>query len=502
MLTVAFDLGLRVLLTREAASDDADVGLARRRRDSWFGWRLPPGGARPSAWRLPAFGVVAGRPCARAIAGLAAAGLAYGCVGAIHRASPGRLAAILAIELAGAVALGAGALAIVARPEASSTLLNLATLVEFVADGGGAGALACRGARRSPAAADRSTRRGHSSATRGRSPRADWWRTRRRASRHCSSGGWRARARWRRSALPSASRTSRAARPTRRSARRCPCSPEKCGADGRSMSACDSSGASLVRRAAAACWSPAPAARPRDLRRRIRRLGAAAGARGLGLVPALVNSSREVFLYATGREREALRWGAVALAVQTAGCAAVRSRHLARPVRWPRSPPAKPPSGFRSGWRRAAFRPGRAPAGRYPAQRACRDFLVFGVTHAHRPGQSRRRRAAQEPEELLGALLHADRMERGAGRGGARSVGVVQRFHRDATMVRNGVRYRVSPAGSRGGGAARRHARSRARERADFSGLRLAAPACTGRTDRAIVVQDHGNRLDAEGDAA
>ena len=42
---------------------------------------------------------------------------------------------------------------------------------------------------------------------------------------------------------------------------------------------------------------------------------------GLGLVPALVNSSREVFLYATGREREALRWGAVALAVQTAGCA-------------------------------------------------------------------------------------------------------------------------------------------------------------------------------------
>jgi len=42
---------------------------------------------------------------------------------------------------------------------------------------------------------------------------------------------------------------------------------------------------------------------------------------GLGLIPALVNSSREVFLYATGHEREALRWGAVALAVQTAGCA-------------------------------------------------------------------------------------------------------------------------------------------------------------------------------------
>ena len=177
---------------------------------------------------LPAFGVVA-VDSARAIVGLAAAGLAYGCVGAIHRASPGRLAAILAIELGGAVALGAGALAIVARSGGVVDLLNLATLVELVQM---AAALALW---RVAAPGDRlrrptrSIRAGAPQLTRGRSPRADWWRTPRRASLRCSSGGWRAPAKWRRSASPSASRTSRAARPTPRSARRCLCSPEKRG---------------------------------------------------------------------------------------------------------------------------------------------------------------------------------------------------------------------------------------------------------------------------------
>jgi O-antigen/teichoic acid export membrane protein len=42
---------------------------------------------------------------------------------------------------------------------------------------------------------------------------------------------------------------------------------------------------------------------------------------GVGLVPSLANSGHKVYLYATGRERIALRWSAVALVVQAIGCA-------------------------------------------------------------------------------------------------------------------------------------------------------------------------------------
>ena len=41
---------------------------------------------------------------------------------------------------------------------------------------------------------------------------------------------------------------------------------------------------------------------------------------GIGLVPWLVNNARKMHLYSSGRERVALQWSAVALAVQTVGC--------------------------------------------------------------------------------------------------------------------------------------------------------------------------------------
>jgi len=51
---------------------------------------------------------------------------------------------------------------------------------------------------------------------------------------------------------------------------------------------------------------------------------------GIGLVPFVANSSRKIYLYAAGRERIALAWSTVALAVQAIGCAALASTFGAR----------------------------------------------------------------------------------------------------------------------------------------------------------------------------
>lgn len=45
-----------------------------------------------------------------------------------------------------------------------------------------------------------------------------------------------------------------------------------------------------------------------------------------GLVPSLTNAGRKVALYAHGRERDVLRWSTVAWAIQTAGCLALAHR--------------------------------------------------------------------------------------------------------------------------------------------------------------------------------
>jgi O-antigen/teichoic acid export membrane protein len=44
---------------------------------------------------------------------------------------------------------------------------------------------------------------------------------------------------------------------------------------------------------------------------------------GIGLIPMLVNSGWKVYLYASGLERAAVKWGGVALALQAAACASL-----------------------------------------------------------------------------------------------------------------------------------------------------------------------------------
>ena len=103
----------------------------------------------------------------------------------------------------------------------------------------------------------------------------------------------------------------------------------------------------------------------------------------------------------------------------------------------------------------------------------------------------------KEPEELLARCFTLTGWSEALVEAGARSVGVVQRFHRDATIVRNGVRYLFR---RRGVAAAVRH--GAVPDLVHVNGLIF--PACVWRLrralpdDRAIVVQDHGNRLDAE----
>ena len=41
---------------------------------------------------------------------------------------------------------------------------------------------------------------------------------------------------------------------------------------------------------------------------------------GIGLLPWVANNGRKMHLYASGRERVALRWSAIALVIQTLGC--------------------------------------------------------------------------------------------------------------------------------------------------------------------------------------
>ena len=47
----------------------------------------------------------------------------------------------------------------------------------------------------------------------------------------------------------------------------------------------------------------------------------------IGLWPFLVNSGRKVGLYASGRERDAVLWSAVALAIQVVACAILIPRY-------------------------------------------------------------------------------------------------------------------------------------------------------------------------------
>ena len=269
---------------------------------------------------LPAFGVwPAG--AARAVVALAAAGLAYGCLGAIHRASPGRLAAVLAIEFGGAVALGVGAVAVVAQSGGVVALLGVATLVELAQ---------CGAALTLWRLASPSDRLRWPTPQAARSILARAW--------PFAASGWVANAQTRIAPLmvgwlagTGEVASFGVAVRLETAARRAPYAafgaalPVFAGeaTAGRSQQVRSRFERGLRWFAAVAAATLVAFARP------IVRVtyGAAFAAAawplaiaGAGLVPALVNSSREVFLYATGREREALQWGTTALAVQAVAC--------------------------------------------------------------------------------------------------------------------------------------------------------------------------------------
>ena len=130
-LTAAFDLGFGVLLTRDAARQDDDIGsivtAALTARLALFlpvGLFVYAGAPGAGAGAVPAATL-------HAVAMLAAAGIAYGCVAAIYRASPRRLVAILTVETIGAGVQCAGAVLIVRAGGTIADLLRLAAGVQM-----------------------------------------------------------------------------------------------------------------------------------------------------------------------------------------------------------------------------------------------------------------------------------------------------------------------------------------------------------------------------------
>ncbi len=321
-LTAAFDLGLRVLLTRESARRPQEMGAAV---------------AGAIALRLSLFLPVAlflwvgapavasvGTPIAmlRAIAMLAAAGAVYGCVAAIHHATPARLGAILAIESVGSALECAGAIAVVAAAGGIADLLHLSAAVQ-VAQFGGAVLLW-----RAVAPSDRLDR-----------PSLASMRALLARALPFAGSGLVANAQARLApillgavAAPPELAAFGVASRLEGLARRLPSA---------------AFGAALPVFAGAGAGGDASAARRRfDVAVRAFGAGAAvtlcAGAApmvniaygtafaaavwplriaAVGLAPFLVNSGRKVRLYADGRERIALRWSTVTLVVQAAGCA-------------------------------------------------------------------------------------------------------------------------------------------------------------------------------------
>src|SRR5262245_15590664 len=130
MLTVLFDLGFGVLLTREAARGvrvGALVGGALAARLLAFA---------PVALAIGALGVGRGGSSAASaqdvylVLGIAAAGMAYSCLAAVYRASVRWLVAILTVEMLGTAAQCAGSALIVSANGTVTGLLRLAVGVQ------------------------------------------------------------------------------------------------------------------------------------------------------------------------------------------------------------------------------------------------------------------------------------------------------------------------------------------------------------------------------------
>jgi O-antigen/teichoic acid export membrane protein len=125
----SFDLGFGVLLTREAARGDVGPLLsgALTTRLALF---LPVGLLLYWTGSLMGLGNVSAETTHLAVS-LTAVGIAYGCLAAVYRASPRRLVAVLTIETIGVAARCAGAFLLVARGATISELLRLAVGVQI-----------------------------------------------------------------------------------------------------------------------------------------------------------------------------------------------------------------------------------------------------------------------------------------------------------------------------------------------------------------------------------
>jgi len=328
MLTVLFDLGFGVLLTREAARGDRVGSLVVGGLIARFVLFAPV--AIVVAWagatRAGTNGVVTQN--LDAVLALAAAGIAYGCVAAVYRASPGALVGMLAVETVGALALGAGAATLIVR--GGGTVADLLRLAAAVQAAQLAAALA---AWRLVAPGDRLER---PALARG-------WRFVKRAFPFAIAGiVANAQARVGPILLgllgtPGDVASLGVALRLEGIARRLPSAAfgaalpvfsqelER-GRDTSLRVQFDGTLRAFTLVAAAALAvgagpivsftygaSYATAALPLALA-------------GIGLVPSLINAGRKVYLYAAGREMMVLRWSAVALVVQAVGCAALIPR--------------------------------------------------------------------------------------------------------------------------------------------------------------------------------
>jgi O-antigen/teichoic acid export membrane protein len=127
-LTVLFDLGFGVLLTREAARGVRVGSVLTAGLFARLGLFLPVAVVVVSAGRMGFSGVASAD--VDLIVAIAVAGIAYGCLAAVYRATPERLVGILVLEAFGAAAQCVGSVLVVGSGGSVTTLLRVAASVQ------------------------------------------------------------------------------------------------------------------------------------------------------------------------------------------------------------------------------------------------------------------------------------------------------------------------------------------------------------------------------------
>jgi O-antigen/teichoic acid export membrane protein len=129
-LTMVCDLGFGVLLTREAARENPEVGrMVRAALVARLGLLLPAAIAFLAA--APWLGGAADAAALRIAPAIAAAGIAYGCLAAVFRAQPRSLVVVLTMETTGALMQCSGAWWMMRHARQPADLLILAAVVQL-----------------------------------------------------------------------------------------------------------------------------------------------------------------------------------------------------------------------------------------------------------------------------------------------------------------------------------------------------------------------------------